>query len=168
MVIKSQQDIKNENKAKSDKIPKGMENKQVIARKSDTQASDAQKATPPTPKPDINERVTAIESYLVKVDGAFITISEELGNIKTLVKLIQDMDVEISKLTGDIVRLTKINEERYIELATEANSANEKIETLDKYIPVFVDNKIKSYFEELSQDEPQQEDTQQGDVSKSE
>jgi hypothetical protein len=158
MAIKSQQDIKNENKAKSEKVPKGLENKQLISRKSDTQ-----KATQPIapPQPTIDERVNAIEAYLVKVDAAFVTISEELGHFKTFAKIMQDMDVEMSKLTGDFVRLTKIQEERYIELATAANVANEKIETLDKYIPVFVDNKIKSYFEELSQDESQQEDSQQ-------
>lgn len=157
MVIKSQQDIKNETKAKSEKVPKGLENKQLISRKSDTQkAAQPVAATPP--QPTINERIEAIESYLVKVDAAFVTISDELENFKTFVKALQDIDVEMSKLTGDFVRLTKIQEERYIELATAANVANEKIETLDKYIPVFVDNKIKSYFEELSQDESQQDE----------
>lgn len=160
MAIKSQQDVKNENKAKGERVPKSMENKLI------SKNPDAQTPTSGVKKPvsnpvsqtsanpvSINDRVDAIEEYLTRVDKAFEAISEELVNVKTFVKVMQDMDTEISKLTGDIVRLTKIQEERYIELATAANIANEKIETLDKYIPVFVDNKLKDYFEEISQDE---------------
>ena len=160
MAIKSQQDIKNENKAKGERVPKSMENK-LISKNPDTKNPVSQKSANPVSSVSnpvsnpvsINERVNAIEEYLTGVDKAFEAVSEELVNVKTFVKVMQDMDTEISKLTGDIIRLTKIQEERYIELATAANIANEKIETLDKYIPVFVDNKLKDYFEEISQDD---------------
>ena len=169
MSIKSQQDIKNENRAKADKVPKSMENK-LISKNPDVKNPVSQKPSNPTGGVNdpvsqksnpvsINERVSTIEEYLIRVDKAFEAISEELMNVKTFVKVMQDMDTEISKLTGDIVRLTKIQEERYIELAAAANIANEKIETLDKYIPVFVDNKLKDYFEEISQDDAQDDDT---------
>lgn len=164
MSIKSQQDIKNENKAKGERVPKSMENK-IISKNPDAQnptsgvkkpvsnpASNPVSQTSTNPV-SLNERVNIIEEYLTRVDKAFEAVSEELVNVKTFVKVMQDMDAEISKLTGDIVRLTKIQEDRYIELATAANIANEKIETLDKYIPVFVDNKLKDYFEEISQDD---------------
>jgi hypothetical protein len=171
MVIKSQQDIKNENKAKADKVPKSMEGK-LIPKELNSEKPVSQKPSNPTsgandpvsqksthPVSSVNERLDDIEEYLLKVDKAFEAISEELVNVKTFVKIMQDMDAEISKLTGDIIRVTKINEDRYIELATAVNIANEKIETLDKYIPVFVDNKLKNYFEELSQEDPSQEDS---------
>lgn len=167
MAIKSQQDIKNENKAKSDRVPKSMEDKQIS--KPPTGQNQTSVVKHPVSNPvgkdkhpvsqnsanpvSLTERVDAIEEYLTRVDKAFEAVSEELVNVKTFVKVMQDMDAEISKLTGDIVRLTKIQEDRYIELATAANITNEKIETLDKYIPVFVDNKLKDYFEEISQDD---------------
>jgi len=150
MAIKSQQDIKNEQKAKSDKVPPSMENKvkPMAAATAPTENSE--------PEYIINERrITAIEVYLGKVDQAFEKVAMEIENLKGMIKVIQSMDIEISKLTGDIVRLTKLEEDRYIELATAINHANEKITTLDEYIPVFIDKRIEEYFsvqDELTDD----------------
>ena len=150
MAIKSQQDIKNEQKAKDGKVPPSMENKVkpvVTAPVIESQE----------PEYIVNERrITAIEVYLGKVDQAFEKVALEIENLKGMIKVIQSMDVEISKLTGDIVRLTKLEEDRYIELATAINHANEKITTLDEYIPVFIDKRIEEYFsvqEELADDD---------------
>ena len=152
MTIKSQQDIKNEQKAKSDKVPPSMENKvKPMA------AATAAPVESSEPEYIINERrITAIEVYLGKVDQAFEKVAMEIENLKGMIKVIQSMDIEISKLTGDIVRLTKLEEDRYIELATAINHANEKITTLDEYIPVFIDKRIEEYFsvqEELADDD---------------
>lgn len=141
MAIKSQQDIKNEQKAKSDKVPPSMENKAKPMTATATPAAEQE------PEYIINERrITAIEIYLGKVDQAFEKVALEIENLKGMIKVIQSMDIEISKLTGDIVRLTKLEEDRYIELATAINHANEKITTLDEYIPVFIDKRIEEYF----------------------
>jgi len=151
MTIKSQQDIKNEQKAKSDKVPPSMEKVKPMA--ADNVATPAESSEP---EYIINERrITAIEVYLGKVDQAFEKVAMEIENLKGMVKIIQSMDIEISKLTGDIVRLTKLEEDRYIELATAINHANEKITTLDEYIPVFIDKRIEEYFsvqDELTDD----------------
>jgi hypothetical protein len=153
MAIKSQQDIKNEQKAKSDKIPPSMENKVKPV------GIAPLLTLPENQEPEyiINERrITAIEAYLGKVDQAFEKVAMEIENLKGMIKVIQSMDVEISKLTGDIVRLTKLEEDRYIELATAINHANEKITTLDEYIPVFIDKRIEEYFsvqDELTDDD---------------
>lgn len=145
MVIKSQQDIKNANKAKSEKIPKSMEEvaKDKVVMREITKEVE-QNVQPIIP---LIQRVEAIEAYLGKVDQAFEKIVVEISNLKNLVQIVQSMDGEISKLTGDIVRISKLEEERYIELATGINHINEKVTTLDEYIPVFVDKRINDYFE---------------------
>lgn len=138
-MIKSQQDIKNENEAKNKRVPKTMELK-----------------TEPTPDvpipatPNLMERMTTVEAYLGKVDLAFEKVAGEIENLKNLIKIIQNMDNEISKLTGDIIRLTKLEEDRYIELATAINHTNDKVTTLDEYIPIFIDKRIKIIFDELA------------------
>jgi len=141
-MIKSQQDIKNENKAKSEKVPKAMERK--------TEPVPDVPVTTAPPVPNLMERMTVVEAYLVKVDMAFEKVASEIENLKSLIKIIQNMDNEISKLTGDIIRLTKLEEDRYIELATAINHTNEKVTTLDEYIPIFIDKRIKDYFDELA------------------
>jgi hypothetical protein len=130
MAIKSQQDIKNEQQAKSDKVPPSMEKLKEQ----------------PIPLPDINERFVAIEVYLGKVDQAFEKIATDIEGLKNLLKIVQNMDAEISKLTGDVVRQNKLEEDRYIELATAINRINEKVTTLDEYIPAFIDGRIDEYF----------------------
>lgn len=138
MGIKSQQDIKNETRLKSEKIPASMD------KPTDNPVLN--------PVPDFNARIMAIESYLEKVDQAFEKVATEINNFKGLLKLIQSMDAEISKLTGDVVRLTNLEENRYIELATAINRANEKLTTLDEYIPVFIDKRLDEYFTESSEE----------------
>jgi len=150
MGIKSQQDIKNESKAKSDKIPKSMEGK------AKEQPVPTMKQNEQQPIVPLIERVSAIENYLAKVDVAFEKIVIE---IETLKKITHAMDSEMSKITGDFVRLTKLEEDRYIELATAINGINEKLTVMDEYIPVFIDKRLDDYFENLiaetgSSDEP--------------
>jgi hypothetical protein len=142
-MIKSQQDIKNANKAKADKVPKSMENK---AKDAPVAMDNSQPIVP------LIKRVENIEEYLGKVDVAFEKIVTELNNLKSLMKIIQTMDSEISKITGDIIRISKLEEERYIELATGVNHLNDKITTLDEYIPVFIDKRLDEYFEAISTD----------------
>jgi hypothetical protein len=137
-MIKSQQDIKNENRIKNERFPKTMEQKNEI------------EPEPVQTTPNLMERVTTIEAYLSKVDQAFEKIITEIENLKNLVKITQNMDIEISKLTGDIVRLTKLEENRYIELANAINHTTEKVTTMDEYIPIFIDKRIKDYFDELA------------------
>lgn len=154
MAIKSQQDIKNQTKAKGEKIPKAFEN-------------IAQKGSEPSPQQNqpivpLIQRVENIENYLKKVDMAFEKIVIELDN---LAKAIRVVDSEVSKLTGDMIRLTKLEEERYIELATAINTVNEKLHTIDEFVPVFVDQRINDYFEDLASSEtldehpPEEQDT---------
>lgn len=138
-MIKSQQDIKNESKARGDKIPKSMENK---ANPPQPQANNQPQTITP-----LIERVASIEAYLGKVDLAFEKIVIEIGNLKTIT---QEIDGEISKLTGDSVRLMKLEEERYIELATAINQINEKLKLFDEHIPAYIDKRINDFFEELT------------------
>ena len=140
MAIKSQQDIKNENKAKLDKVPKSMESKSKEQPVADVKSNEQ-------PIVPLIQRVEAIENYLSKVDAAFERVVIEIGNLK---KITQIMDSEISKITGDMVRLTKLEEDRYLELATGVNHLNDKITTLDEYIPIFVDKQINDYFEAIT------------------
>jgi archaellum component FlaC len=140
MAIKSQQDIKNENKAKLDKVPKSMESKSKEQPVVDVKTNEQ-------PIVPLIQRVEAIENYLSKVDAAFERVVVEIGNLK---KITQIMDSEISKITGDMVRLTKLEEDRYLELATGVNHLNDKITTLDEYIPIFVDKQINDYFEAIT------------------
>jgi hypothetical protein len=144
MGIKSQQDIKNETKAKGDKIPKSMENKSNPPQlQSNNQQKPQQTITP------LIERVSSIEEYLIKVDIAFEKIVIEIENLKTIT---QNMDIEISKITGDSVRLMKLEEERYIELATAINQINEKLKLFDEHIPVYIDKRINDFFEDITTD----------------
>jgi hypothetical protein len=152
MAIKSQQDIKNANRIKNEKIPKSMEQQ---AR--DPPAIESQPIIP------LIERVSAIEAYLGKVDQAFEKIVVEISSLK---KIIQSMDGEISKITGDIVRISKLEEDRYIELATGINHLNDKITTLDEYIPVFVDKRINDYFEAFAAENETTDDQPQTDEQK--
>jgi hypothetical protein len=142
MAIKSQQDIKNANRAKNEKIPKSMEKQ---AR--DPPATESQPIIP------LIERVAVIEDYLGKVDQAFEKIAIEIENLKTLIKIIQGMDSEISKITGDIIRISKLEEDRYIEVVTGIHQLNDKITTLDEYIPIFIDKRLDEYFEALTTEE---------------
>jgi hypothetical protein len=141
MGIKSQQDIKNESKAKSDKIPKSMESKSKEQPVTMIKQNEQQPIVP------LIERVSAIESYLAKVDMAFEKIVIEIDTLK---KITHAIDSEMSKITGDFVRLTKLEEDRYIELATAINTINEKLTTMDEYIPIFIDKKLDDYFENLT------------------
>jgi hypothetical protein len=140
MGIKSQQDIKNESKAKSDKIPKSMEGKAKEQPVSMIKQNEQQPIVP------LIERVSAIENYLAKVDVAFEKVVIEIDTLK---KITHAIDSEMSKITGDFVRLTKLEEDRYIELATAINIINEKLTTMDEYIPIFIDKKLDDYFENL-------------------
>jgi len=158
MGIKSQQDVKNENKAKSEKVPKSMENvarDRVKMRTIENEPEqDSQPIIPLIERMEnIEIRMTNIEKYLTTVDQAFEKLISEIENLKNLIKIIQSMDGEISKLTGDIVRISKLEEDRYIELATALNLTNEKIVTFDEYIPVFIDKRINDYFEEAAASE---------------
>jgi hypothetical protein len=139
MGIKSQQDIKNESKAKSEKIPKSMESKAKEQPVSMMKQNDQ-------PIVPLIERVSAIESYLAKVDVAFEKIVAEIDTLK---KINHVLDSEMSKITGDFVRLTKLEEDRYIELATAINGINEKLTIMDEYIPVFIDKRLNDYFENM-------------------
>ena len=141
MGIKSQQDIKNESRAKSDKIPKSMESK---AKENPVSVI---KPTEPQPIVPLIQRVERIEEYLSRVDQAFEKIVLEIENLK---KITHAIDSEMSKITGDFVRLTKLEEDRYIELATAVNIINEKLTTMDEYIPIFIDKKLDDYFENLA------------------
>jgi hypothetical protein len=152
MAIKSQQDIKNANRIKNEKVPKSMEHQ---AR--DPPATESQPIIP------LIERVSAIELYLGKVDQAFEKIVIEITSLK---KIIQSMDGEISKITGDVVRISKLEEDRYIELATGINHVNEKITTLDEYIPVFIDKRINDYFEAFAAENETLDDQSQTDEKK--
>jgi len=152
MAIKSQQDIKNANRIKNEKVPKSMEQQ---AR--DPPATESQPIVP------LIKRVEDIEAYLGKVDQAFEKIVVEITSLK---KIIQSMDGEISKITGDIVRISKLEEDRYIELATGINHINEKVTTLDEYIPVFVDKRINDYFEAFAAENEGTDDQSQIDEQK--
>ena len=143
MVIKSQQDIKNQTRAKGEKIPKVFEN---VAQK-DSRQVEPQQDQPIVP---LIQRVENIEIYLKRVDLAFEKIVTELD---TLGKSIRMIDSEISKLTGDMIRLTKLEEDRYIELANAINTVNDKLHTIDEFVPVFVDQRINDYFEDLASSE---------------
>jgi hypothetical protein len=154
MVIKSQQDIKNETKAKSEKVPKSMEGKS----RNTPQSQDPEESQPIIP---LIERVTTIEAYLARVDQAFEKIVTEIDNLRALIKITQNMDVEISKLTGDVIRLTQLEENRYIELATAINSTNEKLKTLDEFIPIFIDNRLDEYFSEITSEKTESVDDQE-------
>lgn len=149
MAIKSQQDIKNANKAKNEKIPKSMEEvaKDRVLMKEITK--EVEQNSQPVIVPLI-KRVETIEEYLGKVDQAFEKIVLEIENLKNLIKITQVIDSEISKITGDVIRLTKLEEDRYIEIATAVNIINEKLTTMDEYIPIFIDKKIDDYFENLA------------------
>jgi len=141
MAIKSQQDIKNQTKAKGEKIPKVFEN---VAQKDPEPQQNNQPIVP------LIQRVENIENYLKRVDMAFEKIVTELDNLRNLIKVTQIMDSEISKLTGDMIRLTKLEEDRYIELAGAVNTMHEQIKTIDEFVPVYVDQRINDYFEDLA------------------
>jgi hypothetical protein len=139
MAIKSQQDVKIQTKAKGEKVPKVFEK---VAQ------NDTRQTNPPQDQPIVPliQRVENIENYLKKVDIAFEKIVIEIDTLK---KINHVIDSEMSKITGDFVRLTKLEEDRYIELATAINSINEKLTTMDEYIPIFIDKKLDDYFENL-------------------
>jgi len=153
MPVKSQQDVKNATKEKSEKVPKSMERKVVVQPNAETKQPE---------KTEI-ERITDIEKYCLNVDKAFAKIADEVNilkaeivTLKSIILIVQGMDAEISKLTGDSIRMTKLEEDRYIELANAINRSLEKIDLLDKSIPSFVDDKINDYFEELASSEIEQ------------
>lgn len=149
MGIKSQQDVKNQTKAKGEKIPKVFEE---IANKGETQQTQ--------PIVPLIQRVENIENYLKKVDMAFEKIVVELDNLRKATRV---MDSEISKLMGDTIRLTKLEEDRYIELATAINTVNEKLHTIDEFIPIFVDQRINDYFEDLASSETDEHQPEEQD-----
>jgi hypothetical protein len=147
MPVKSQQDIKNATKEKSERVPKSMERKVVAQSNPDTKQPE---------KTEI-ERIVDIERYCLNVDKAFAKLADEVNilkaeivTIKSIIPIVQGLDAEISKLTGDSIRMTKLEEDRYVELANAINKTIEKIDILDKSIPSFVDDKINAYFEELA------------------
>jgi hypothetical protein len=157
MAIKSQQEVKNAEKAKSEKIPRSME-KNVIVR---PQGQDIKNQVIEKPavnpgvsvestEKSITERIYNIETYCGKIDQAFPKLMGEIDRLKNIVKIVQDMDSEISKLTGDIVRLTKLEEDRYVELASAINNNTEKINMLDESLPVYITKRIDDYFADLS------------------
>lgn len=158
MPVKSQQDIKNATREKSERVPKSME-KKVISHSPDTAA--------PPEKTD-SERINDIERYCLNVDKAFAkfadelqTLKAEIATLKSIIPIVQGLDAEISKLTGDSIRLTKLEEDRYLELAGGINRTVEKINLLNESIPAFVDTKINEYFEELAATEIDQADADQ-------
>jgi hypothetical protein len=102
------------------------------------------------PELTLEQRVIRIESYCGRVDKAFEKLIEELNAVKSLIPIVQGIDTEISNLTGNVMRLTKLEEERYIELATAINAENERVNILNESIPEFVDKKIDAYFEEIA------------------
>ncbi len=147
MPVKSQQDVKNATREKAEKVPKSMERK-IVAQ-----------PNPETKQPEKTEieRIVDIERYCLNVDRAFAKIADEVNilkaeivTIKSIIPIVQGLDAEISKLTGDSIRMTKLEEDRYVELANAINKTIEKIDILDKSIPSFVDDKINAYFEELA------------------
>lgn len=138
MAIKSQQDVKNATKEKENKIPKSMEGKF----QSQPSGQKQQEILP------IDQKIAAIEAYLSKVDQAFVKISEELSEIQNIINAMKIMDSDISKLTGDVMRLTKLSEDRYIELATAINQTHDRVATLDEYLPAYIDTKLNEYFDE--------------------
>jgi hypothetical protein len=149
MAIKSQQDVKIQTKAKGEKVPKVFEK---VAQNT-TRQENPQQDQPIVP---LIQRVENIENYLKKVDMAFEKIVIEIDTIK---KITHAIDSEMSKITGDFVRLTKLEEDRYMELATAINGINEKLTVMDEYIPIFIDKRLDDYFESLiaetgSSDEP--------------
>lgn len=158
MVIKSQQDIKNANREKSNRVPKSMENKfkqppQDVAQPSNQPPKSATKELT-----DL-ERIERIEAYLTKADAAFETIANELTSLKIL---IQSLNGEISKITGDVIRLTQLEENRYIEIVSVLNQTNEKVKTLDEYLPAYIDNRLEEYFADPALDEMELLQQEQG------
>jgi len=168
-MIKSQQDIKNETKAKSEKIPKSMENKLPVENKIPKDVSnDTSNNTvivQQKPQPNVTDRLATIETYLSKVDLAFAKLSSEIENLKGLIQLIKNLDSEISKLTGDTIRLAKLEEDRYVEIATAINKTSERITIFEESIPNFINISIANYISELNEqfelEEPIQPDTTQ-------
>ena len=143
MVIKSQQDIKKETAANREKIPKSMEKlakqKPQIDKKNVEQASATYDALP------VDEKISEIENYLESVNTV---INQNINDINILKSIIKELDSEVSRLTGDLSRLTKLNEDRYVEVATAFNALNHKVKVLDEGIPKYVADKLDAYFTE--------------------
>lgn len=148
MSIKSQHEVKRANEEKENKIPRSMEK---LA--STKPQGKQQEASTVKKNLTVEERLSRIENYLVTVDKAFEKIAIELDAIKNINVIIQGHDNEISKITGDFIRLTHLEEDRYIELVNAINQCNDKITAIDQYLPVYLDAKLKEYFEEPASDE---------------
>lgn len=163
MSVKSQQDIKNATKAKENQVPKSMEGKYGphLNNKPVQQSTQSQK-----PQVTVEQRLEGIERYLSTVDQAFSKIVEELTQLRNVVNSIGVMDNEISKITGDIVRLTKLEEERYIELVSAINQTHNQVETLNEAIPTYIDKRIGEYFEDLVAEDELPEDLKKQDATK--
>jgi len=151
MGIKSQQDVKNANRDQRDKIPRSMEGKfpkppSVIKTSPIPSESTSKELS------DV-ERIRRIELYLEKVDAGFEKIVTELTNLKNILPVIQSIDTEISKLTGDLVRLTKLDEGRYIELVNALNETSQKIKNIDEYLPTYINKRIDEHLNEMILDE---------------
>jgi len=151
MSVKSQQDIKNATKAKENQVPKSMEGKYGPTPQNKPQVQQQQ---PQKPQSTTEQRLDGIERYLSTVDQAFAKIVEELTQLKAALNSVNIIDNEISKITGDLVRLTKLEEERYIELASAINQTHNQVETLNEAIPTYIDKRIGEYFEDLINEEP--------------
>lgn len=164
MSVKSQQDIKNATKAKENQVPRSMEGKYGTAQNNKPAAQPA--TQPVKSQPTTEQRLDGIERYLSTVDQAFAKIVEELTQIKNVVNSIGVMDNEISKITGDIVRLTKLEEERYIELVSAINQTHNQVETLNEAIPAYIDKRIGEYFEDLVDSEISKDETAQESQNK--
>lgn len=146
MVIKSQHDIKKENDEKRNKVPKSMEKlaKQVPVKNNDPEQTSVKitQKKQPADNMTIDQKIAHIEDYLVKVQSAFTQLSVEITSIKNVLK---SHDAEMSKITGDVVRLTSLEEDRYIELVTAFSNMNDKVELIDKGIPSYIESAINEY-----------------------
>lgn len=162
MSVKSQQDIKNATKAKENQVPKSMEGKYGSPNK------PVQSTQPQKPQPTVEQRLDGIERYLSTVDQAFAKIVEELTQLRNIVNSISIMDGEISKITGDIVRLTKLEEERYVELVSAINQTHNQVETLNEAIPTYIDKRISEYFEDLVMEDESHKDASEPETHKDE
>jgi hypothetical protein len=150
MAIKSQQDIKNANEEKKAKVPKSMEGKVAEVSHSDNKSKQPEVKKQLSDE-DIIAHINAIEIYLQKADKAFSAIAVEMEKFKRIEMAIQTLDVEVAKLTGNLVRLTQLDEDRYVEVVAAVHAINSKLTEIDETIPSFIDQKLADYFEEIEE-----------------
>lgn len=131
-MIKSQKAVKDENVAKANKPPQSMVDK-FSRPKTDVQEEQHQLT--------LDERVAQLEKLAVVVDQNFGIIATEFEKTKHIIASIQYHDDEISKIIGDIVKISKFNEE----LAHAINQLNEKLTIMDEALPNYIDQKFNDY-----------------------